>query len=87
MNHELKRNLGMTVAELKDLLDDYSDDLPVFLAYNYGDYWRTTVAAPVKSGETADVSWSDYHRMPKVTDDDESITDGVHALVLNLGDA
>ena len=52
----------MTVKELKDLLSEYSDDLDVHFAFPSGDYWKTTLARPITSGELLPVQWSEYHR-------------------------
>lgn len=63
----------VTVGELKELLEDYPDDMPVVFAYNHGDYWRTTVTAEIKKnrlGEGA-VVWSGYHRMYKEYEESE----------------
>jgi len=35
----------VTVGQLKDALSDYSDDMPVVFAYNYGDYTGTLAAS------------------------------------------
>ena len=54
---------AMTVRELRRYLDTCDDDMPVFIAYNSGDYWGRTIAAPLGDGlvEEARVEWSDYH--------------------------
>ena len=67
----------MTVNELIDhlkvLQDEGHGDKDVMFTYNYGDYWRTTVATTVDAGDVGLVKYSDYHSMNKVVDmsDDE----------------
>jgi hypothetical protein len=63
----------MKVSELIELLQMESPDAEVHFSYNYGDHWRTQVAPTVDSVETGFVKYSDYHRMHKVTEDDDDI--------------
>jgi hypothetical protein len=63
----------MKVSELIELLQMESPDAEVHFSYNYGDHWRTQVAPTVDSVETGYVKYSDYHRMHKVTEDDDDI--------------
>lgn len=58
----------MTVSELIEELQGMDPDAEVRFAYNYGDYWRTTVAAEIKYVEDGTVRWSDYHSMDKIVD-------------------
>jgi hypothetical protein len=51
-------------------------DIEVAFAYNYGDYWRTTVAKVVSSVDTGKTKYSDYHSMDTVVDDDADTEDG-----------
>lgn len=51
----------MTSHELAQLLLR-GKDLPVHFAYNYGDYWHTTVTQEVESVEVERVTDSAYHR-------------------------
>lgn len=60
--------MALTVRELINELEQYGDDMKVQFAYNYGDHWRTTVAAEVNSVDTGHVKHSEYHRMDKVVD-------------------
>jgi hypothetical protein len=64
--------MSMTVQELRDALNDIIErgegDKEIKFAYNYGDYWRTTVAESISSVELATVKHSDYHSMDKVVD-------------------
>lgn len=75
MTTELQRALDesncLTVKELRQQLRDYPDDMPVVFKYNYGDHWRTQVAAPASDLEEGEVEWSDYHSMPKIVDDED----------------
>ncbi len=61
----------MKVSELIELLQMEDQDAEVHFSYNYGDHWRTQVAPTVDSVETGYVKFSDYHRMPKVVDNDD----------------
>ena len=70
----------MTVRELIDELKFFPDDMEVEFAYNYGDYWRTTVCKEIKDVDNGWVEYSGYHRMDKLVDvddedDDEEETD------------
>ncbi len=56
----------MKVSDLIEMLEDFNPEAEVLFAYNYGDYWRTTVAARIDSVEDAKVVYSDYHSMDKV---------------------
>ena len=43
----------MTVSELISELSFYPDDMEVEFAYNYGDYWNTTVCKEIKDIDKA----------------------------------
>lgn len=60
----------MKVQDLIELLQAENPDAEVHFSYNYGDHWRTQVAPTVDSVETGYVTYSDYHRMHKVADED-----------------
>ena len=60
----------MNVKELIEQLRTYPNDMEVMFAYNYGDYWKTEVAAPVSGVTNNEVTYSEYHRMDKVVDYD-----------------
>ena len=60
----------MLVSDLIAQLQDMPQDAEVHFTYNYGDHWRTQVAPKVRSVYTSSVEYSDYHRMPKLTDED-----------------
>lgn len=59
----------MNVGELREWLEDFSDDAEVMISYRYGDYWNTTVARGITEVGEAQVVYSDYHRMMKVLGD------------------
>ena len=66
----------MNVKELIEQLRSYPEDMEVKFAYNYGDYWKTEVAADVSNVSNSDVTYSEYHRMDRVVDeyrDDEDM--------------
>ena len=65
----------MTVQELIEELSLYPDDMEVEFAYNYGDYWRTTVCKEIKNIDTGYVEYSAYHRMNKLIDNDDEEDD------------
>ena len=65
----------MTVDELIAELQMMDPNAEVHFAYNYGDHWRTQVAPVVVSVEEGFVVDSDYHRMPKVVEEDEMYDD------------
>lgn len=56
----------MNVQELIDQLTDMNPETEVMFQYNFGDYWRTEVAAEVKGVSNDEVVYSEYHRMHKV---------------------
>jgi hypothetical protein len=60
----------MKVGDLIDLLGDFDAEAEVLFTYNYGDYWRTTVAATIESVGDGKVVHSAYHNMDKVIDED-----------------
>lgn len=60
----------MKVSELIELLQMENPDAEVHYSYNYGDHWRTQVAPTVDTVTTGRVVYSDYHRMPKLVDED-----------------
>jgi hypothetical protein len=77
----------MKVSELIELLQMESPDAEVHFSYNYGDHWRTQVAPTVDSVETGFVTFSEYHRMPKVyepdyDEDDETDADTMQSVVI-----
>ena len=65
----------MTVQELIEELSLYPYDMEVEFAYNYGDYWCTTVCKEIKNIDTGYVEYSAYHRMDKLIDNDDEEDD------------
>lgn len=60
----------MNVQELINQLQNMDPDAEVMFQYNYGDYWRTEVAAEVKGVRMDEVVYSNYHQMHKVVEED-----------------
>jgi hypothetical protein len=64
--------MAMTVQQLRDTLDELvqqgNGDMEIKFSYNYGDYWRTTVAEDINNVSEVSVKYSDYHSMDKVVD-------------------
>lgn len=62
----------MNVLQLKEKMEELvaqgCGEMDVVYSYNYGDYWRTTVAPGVDTVESGTVKYSDYHSMDKVID-------------------
>jgi len=73
----------MKVQELIERLQFADPEAEVHFAYNYGDYWHTTVAPKVNSVEDGLVQYSEYHRMDKlVTDEVEDDLDPATDVVI-----
>lgn len=66
----------MKVQDLIDELQSYDPEAEVHFHYNYGDHWRTLVAPKVTQVFDGPVVWSEYHRMPKIADEDYDDEDG-----------
>jgi hypothetical protein len=62
----------MQVKDLIEMLQDMDQDAEVHFAYNYGDYWRTEVAPKVGRVDEGTVVYSEYHRMDKMVEHDDS---------------
>jgi len=54
----------MKVKDLIEALTAENPEAGVCIAYNYGDYWRTTVAPIIENVDTGYVKYSAYHDMP-----------------------
>ena len=65
----------MKVKDLMDILGEYDPEMEVHTSYNYGDHWRTQVAPSVGEVFEGLVVYSEYHRMPKLVEDDEGDED------------
>lgn len=58
------------IAELQDVQRTAGPRAMVYFEYDYGDHWHTRVAAEIQMVEEGSVSFSDYHSMNKVSDED-----------------
>src|SRR4051812_49375318 len=95
MSEDLTRYLnpshrqGMTVAQLREELEQFDDDKVVLFSYNYGDYWRTQVAERAQQVTTQRVKWNARLDMPEVEEDDgedgEVDYDWVEVVVIGNG--
>jgi hypothetical protein len=63
--------MALTVQELIQQLSYQDPHAIVHFAYNYGDYWHTTVAPEVCAVEEGFVKESAYHGMPRLRDLDD----------------
>lgn len=72
----------MKIHELINELKVLDGEFEVHFQYNYGDHWRTQVAPDVKSVEVGRVTYSAYHSMPKVLDEDDKDYDKAPEVVL-----
>ena len=61
----------MTVAELKNELENYDDNMEVMYSYDYGDVNRTHVACEIRFIYESPVEYSEYHRLYKIADESE----------------
>jgi hypothetical protein len=70
----------MKVRELIEALEACDADAEVHFSYDYGDYWHTPVAPRARHVESSGpvVVWSEYHRMPKLVDDDRDVDEYRH---------
>lgn len=66
----------MTVSELMQELSQMPMNADVHFAYNYGDHWRTLVAPAVQEVEHGRVSYSAYHQMDAVKDNEDGSDPG-----------
>ena len=62
----------MQVKDLIEMLQGMDQDAEVHYAYNYGDHWRTEVAPKVGRVDEGAVVYSEYHRMDKIVENDDS---------------
>lgn len=61
----------MTVQDLIEQLGYMNPEAEVHFSYNYGDHWRTRVAPQVSEVFEGKVQYSEYHRMPKLAEDED----------------
>jgi len=62
----------MKVSELIEQLGYLDQDAEVHFSYCYGDHWRTEVAPAVGRVDEGAVVYSEYHRMDKIVENDDS---------------
>jgi hypothetical protein len=62
----------MQVKELIEMLEGMNPEAEVHFSYNYGDYWRTEVAPAVGRVDEGAVVYSEYHRMDKIAEDEDT---------------
>jgi len=62
----------MQVKDLIECLEGMDPEAEVHFAYNYGDHWRTEVAPKIDRVDVGSVVYSDYHRMDKMVESDDS---------------
>jgi len=62
----------MLVKELIESLKYMDQDAEVHFSYCYGDHWRTEVAPKVDRVDEGVVEFSDYHRMDRIVENDDS---------------
>lgn len=72
----------MNVRELIEQLQHLPQDADVHFSYNYGDYWKTTVAPKVESADIGEVVYSDYHRMDRLIDEDSREDEDTRTVVV-----
>lgn len=65
----------MNVLQLKEKMEELIEqgcgEMDVVFAYNYGDHWRTTVAPGIDTVESGIVTYSNYHNMDKIVEQDD----------------
>ena len=62
----------MKVSQLIQQLGYMDRDAEVHFSYCYGDHWHTEVAPRVSNIQLGVVEYSEYHRMDKMVDDEDS---------------
>ena len=65
----------VTVGQMKSLLDDYDDDLPIGFGYPIGDYWRSTGVVLPNIAEEKHVKWSPNQRTVVVDESEDPSSD------------
>lgn len=71
----MKNPKTMTVGELKAILNEYPNDLPVMMEYPSGDYWKTQIAKELNDAEELEVEYSEYHQKFKLGNQEEEDQD------------
>jgi hypothetical protein len=69
--------MKLTVGHLREMLNDENldDETPVHISYDYGDHWNTQVAPQADDAEIGDITYSDYHRMDIIKNEDSKVDD------------
>jgi hypothetical protein len=62
----------MQVYQLIEQLEYLDPNAEVHFSYCYGDHWRTEVAPKVDRISEGTVVYSEYHRMDKIAEHDDS---------------
>ena len=62
----------MKVSQLIEELQCMDKDAEVHFSYNYGDHWRSQVAPKVSQVFEGVVEFSEYHRMDKLVDEEDT---------------
>jgi len=75
---------SITVGQLKQMLDNEDDNMEVYFAYPFGDYWSNTVAGSITDVRVEPVAWSEYHAMYKLITDGKDCSDYIIKDVLIL---
>lgn len=84
INIKKKLQHGMTVGQLKEILENFDDETPVLIGYDYGDHWHSQVADRIDEPDGPMViEWSDYHNKFKVSTDYQTIEDAYEDNGLN----
>lgn len=72
-----------TVAQLIEELGQFDPTMEVRFTYNYGDYWKTVAASPIRRVDEGTVRYSEQHRMERVVEDDEECDDLKQVVLLS----
>ena len=84
----------LTVGELIEALQSCDSNLPVVLAYDYGDHTHTTCTNQIGQydADEAEIEWSEYHRSftlssgePEYDDDGQIIDDDERQIAVVIG--
>jgi hypothetical protein len=65
---------GLTVGQLSEILKSFDKNMPVHIAYDYGDYCHRTAAPIATEADQAEVFYSEYMRMNQVYESDNEAT-------------
>ncbi len=73
---------GMTVGELKKMLEKFEDGDKVGFRYASGDYWHTVLVGSVTEGEPSVIKWSEGNSEFRLMEDYEEDEDTLRVIVL-----